>query len=129
MLVHHATEDTGAPISNSLAVALHLLNMLPTLPANFTFNAAAPLLTSFVPEVYASQPWLILNSLNLMHTPPPQSDHMAIDMLKDEIICHATATAAAASRQLPMSTPPVLPDAANSDGQEDEVGTRNSTAK
>ena len=73
-VVHEMTEDAGAPTSNSLDIALLLLNMLPTLPANLTFNTAVPLLTGFMPEVYASQPWLALNALDLTHTPPPQSD-------------------------------------------------------
>ena len=93
IVVNEMTEDGGAPVGNGLTIALHLLDMLPTLPANLTFNAAAPLLTGFVLEVYASQPWLALNALDLTHTLPPQSDQMAMNMLKDEVICLLTATA------------------------------------
>ena len=83
MVVHQTTEDVSASMSNSLVVALHLLNMLPTLLANFTFNTTAPLLTGFVPEVLAHQTWLALNSLHFMHTPPPHSNCIAMDVLKD----------------------------------------------
>ena len=103
------TEDAGSPANTSLDIALHLLDMLPTLNGNITFNAAAPILTGFMPEVYASLPWLSLSSLDLTHTPPPQNDWMAMDMLKDEIIHHIEATATKATIQLPTSIPPTLP--------------------
>ena len=115
------TEDTGAPVNSSLDIALHLLNMLPTLLVKITFNSPAPILTSFMPEVYASWPWLSLSSLDLMHTLPPQSDQMAMDVLKDEIICHIEATATKAAVQIPTSIPPTLPVHVNLDGQEDEL--------
>ena len=129
MVVHKMTEDAGTPVNSNLDIALHLLDMLLTLLGNITFNVATPILTGFVPEVYASQPWLSLSSLDPMHTPPPQSDQMAMDVLKDEIICHIEATAAKTSTQLPMSIPPALPVHVDSDRQEDELGAGDGSAK
>ena len=119
--VHQASQDAGVPMSYSLVVALHLLKLLPTLPANLTFHSAVPLLTSFEPEVYASWPWLGLNSFDLMHTPPPHSKCMAMDKLRDEIICQAAGRMMATSGQLPMSTISVPPNHADSDRQEAQL--------
>ena len=121
-------EDADAPVSNDLVIAICLLNMIPTPLANLAFNGAAPMLTSFMPEVYASQLWLRTNSLNLMHTPPPHSDCMAMDVLQDEIVCHLGGPKAA-TVQLSTATVSVPPNHAYSDGQEGEVGAGDGTTK
>ena len=126
MVVHQTTEDASTHANNGLAVALCLLNMLPTLLANFTFNAAVPLLTSFALEVYASWPWLTLSSLDIMHTLPPHSDCMAIDILKNKIIHHFTAVID--SGQIPMSIPPTPPNSTDLDRQE-KVDTGDGTTE
>ena len=81
MVVTRIMEDAGAPASNGLGIAICLVDMLPTIPADLAFHTTVPMLTSFVLEVYASKPWLKTNILNLTHTPPPHSDHMAMDVL------------------------------------------------
>ena len=85
-VVTRVMEDAGAPVSNGLGIAIHLVDMLPTILAYLAFQTIAPMLTSFAPEVYASKPWLKTNILNLMHTPTPHSNCMAMDVLCDEIV-------------------------------------------
>ena len=61
----------------------------PSFPANLTYHSTPPMITGFMPEVYAQQPWLGLHSLDLTHTPPPDSHRKAVDVLKEEIL-HST---------------------------------------
>ena len=110
MVVTRIMEDARAPVSNGLVIAICLLDMLPTLPANLVFHTAAPMLTGFAPEVYSSQLWLRINSLNLMHTPPPHSDHMAMDVLQDEIVHHLVGWPRVATVQLSTATVSVPPN-------------------
>ena len=80
------TEDVGAPLSASLSIVFHLLDTLPSFPADLTYHSTPPMITGFAPEVYAQCPWLGLHSLDLMHTPPPDSHRKAVDVLKEEIL-------------------------------------------
>ena len=47
------------------------------------------MITGFAPKVYAQRPWLGLHSLDLAHTPPPDSCRKAKDVLKEAIL-HST---------------------------------------
>ena len=85
-VVTKVMEDASAPVSNGLGIAICLVNMLPSILTDLAFHTMVPMLTSFMPEMYASKPWLKTNILDLMHTPPPHSDHMAMDVLRDKII-------------------------------------------
>ena len=122
MVVTRIMEDAGVLASNGLGIAIHLVDMLPTIPADFTFHTTAPVLTSFIPEVYASKPWLKTNILNLTHTLPPHSDCMAMDVLCDEIICNLGGAPRAATAHLPMATVAVPSSDDYLVGQEGEVG-------
>ena len=79
-------EDAGTPTSNGLGVAVCLVDMLPIILTHLAFHTDTPMLTSFVPEVYAGQPWLRTNALDLTHMPPLQSDWKALDVLCEKII-------------------------------------------
>ena len=47
-------EDTGTPMSDGLGITVCLVNMLSTILIHLAFHFAMLMLTSFVPEVYAS---------------------------------------------------------------------------
>ena len=79
-------ENTGAAMSDGLGITVHLVDMLSTIPIHLAFHSAMPMLTGFMPEVYAGWPWLRMNIMDLMHMPPLQSDQMALDVLCEEII-------------------------------------------
>ena len=64
-------QDLGAPLCAGLDIVLCLLDTLPSFPANLTYQSASPIITGFMPETYAQQPWLGVHSLDLAHTPPP----------------------------------------------------------
>ena len=67
----------------------HLLDTLPSFPADLAYHSTPPMITGFMLEVYAQWLWLGLHSLDLMHTPPPDSHRKAVDVLKEEIF-HST---------------------------------------
>ena len=73
-----------------------LLETLPSFPANLAYQSTSPIITGFVPEAYAQWPWLGLHSLDLAHTPPPDSHRKAEDVLKEAIL-HSTGGSAAAT--------------------------------
>ena len=79
------TGDIGAPLCASLDVLLHLLETLPSFPANLSYQSQSPIICGFAPEAYA-QPWLGLHSLNLPHTPSFNGCRKAEDILKEAII-------------------------------------------
>ena len=129
MVVTRIMEDAGAPVSNGLRIATCLVNMLPTIPANLAFCTTVPMLTGFTLEVYASKPWLKTNILDLTCTPPPHSDHMAMDVLRNKIVRNLGGGPRAATAPLPTATVSVPPDDAYLGGQEGEVDTRDGTTK
>ena len=49
-------EDARKPVADGLGIILHLVDMLPTILLQLTFNMATPGLTGFAPEVYAARP-------------------------------------------------------------------------
>ena len=79
-------EDTGTSVSKGLGIAVHLVDMLPTIPIHLAFHSSTPGLTSFMPEVYATRPWFRTDILDLTHMPPLQSDRKALDVLCEEIV-------------------------------------------
>ena len=79
-------EDAGAPTGDGLRITVCLVDKLPTILIHLAFNSSTPGLTSFIPEVYAAQPWFRMDILDLSHMPPPQRDHKASDVLCKEII-------------------------------------------
>ena len=68
MTMFQITGDTGAPLCASLDIMLHLLDTLPSFPANLSYQSNSPIICGFASEAYA-QPWLGLHSLNLACTP------------------------------------------------------------
>ena len=105
MTMHQITEDVGAPLSAGLTIVLCLLDTLPSFPADLAYHSTPPMITGFMPEVYAQWPWLGLHSLDLTHTLPPDSHRKAEDVLKEEFF-HSTGgnTAAAVSTGQSAST-------------------------
>ena len=103
------TEDIGVPLCAGLAIVFSLLDTLPSFPANLTYQSTSPMITGFTPEVYAQWPWLGLHSLDLAHTPPPDSHRKAKDVLKEAIL-HSTggnvATPASMGLSASISTVP-----------------------
>ena len=110
MVVTKVMEDVGAPMSNGLGIAFCLVDMLPSIPTYLAFHAMVPMLTSFALEVYANKPWLKTNILDLMHTPPPLSDRMAMDVLQDKIIHNLGGVPRATTVHLPTATVSVPSD-------------------
>ena len=84
--VFQIVEDTGAPLCAFLDILLCLLDTLPSLPPNLSYQSQSPIICGFSPAAYA-QPWLGLHSLNLPHAPSFDSGRKAEDVLKDAIIC------------------------------------------
>ena len=66
--VFQIVEDTGAPLCAFLDILLRLLDTLPSLPPNLSYQSQSPIICGFSPAAYA-QPWLGLHSLNLPHAP------------------------------------------------------------
>ena len=121
-------EDVGAPASNGLGINVCLVNMLLTILIHLAFHSAMPMLTGFTPEVYASQPWLRTNNLDVMHTPPLQSDQKAIDVLREEIINNLGGAPKAAKVVEPIVCFS-MSSLSSVGGQAGEVGTGDGTSK
>ena len=91
------TWDIGMPLCASLNIVLHLLETLPSFPANLTYQSNSTIICGFVPEAYA-QPWLGIHSPDLEHTPPFNSRRKAEDVLKEAILCSTGGSAATTVR-------------------------------
>ena len=46
-------EDAGKPVADGLGIAMHLVDMLPTIMIHLAFHSSTSGLTGFVPEIYA----------------------------------------------------------------------------
>ena len=103
--VFQIVEDTGAPLCAFLDILLRLLDTLPSLPLNLSYQSQSPIICGFSPAAYA-QPWLGLHSLNLPHAPSFDSGRKAEDVLKDAII--------RSTRGGPVSKARVIPAASTS---------------
>ena len=78
-------EDTGAQLCTFLNIIFCLLDMLPSLPPNLSYQGQSPIICGFSPVAYV-QPWLGLHNLNLPHAPSFDRGRNAKDILKDAII-------------------------------------------
>ena len=85
MTMFQITGDIGVPLCASLDIVLHLLETLPSFPANITYQSNSPIICGFLPKAYA-QPWLGLHSLGFAHVPHLDSRRKAKDVLKEAII-------------------------------------------
>ena len=103
--VFQIVEDTGAPLCAFLDILLRLLDTLPSLPPNLSYQSQSPITCGFSPAAYA-QPWLGLHSLNLPHAPSFDGGRKAEDVLKDAII--------RSTRGRPVSKARVIPAASTS---------------
>ena len=103
--VFQIVEDTGAPVCAFLDILFCLLDTLPSLPPNLSYQSQSPLTCGFSPVAYA-QPWLGLHNLNLPHAPSFDGSRKARDILKDAIIC--------SSQGRPVSKAKVIPAASTS---------------
>ena len=92
------------------------------------FHTLAPMLTGIVPDVYASKPWLKTNVLDLMHTSPPHSDCMAMDLLHDEIVHNMGGAQKVATKCFTVATVAMSSDDYLG-GEEGGVGAGDGTAK
>ena len=96
----------------------HLLDTLPSFPANLTYQSTSPMITGFTPKVYAQQPWLGLHSLDLAHTPPPDSHRKAEDVLKEAILHSTGGNAATAVSTGPSTSTSTAPKQTRQDADE-----------
>ena len=103
------TGDIGSPLCAGLAIVFHLLDTLPSFPANLAYQSTSPMITGFVPEVYAQRPLLGLHSLDLTHTPPPDSHRKAKDVLKEAILHRTGGNAAATVSTGPSASTSTVP--------------------
>ena len=95
-MMFQITGDIRVPLCAGLSIVFHLLDTLPSFPANLAYQSTSPMITGFVPQVYDQRPWLGLHCLDLAHTPPPDSLRKAKDVLKEAIL-HSTGGNAAAT--------------------------------
>ena len=113
----------GAPLCASLAIVFHLLDTLPSFPANLTYQSTSPMITGFTPEVYAQHPWLGLHSLDLTHTPcHHDSCRKAEDVLKEAIFCSTGGNAATAVSTGPSASTSTAPKQPGCDADEHPSG-------
>ena len=53
-VVTQVMEDAGKSVADGLGIALHLVDMLPTIPLQLAFNTATAGLIGCTPKVYAA---------------------------------------------------------------------------
>ena len=91
-VVSQVMEDTGKSVVDGLGIALHLVDMLPTIPLQLAFNIATAGLLGCAPKVYAAWPKTRTDSLDFSHAPPPGSDRDTMAILHEEILKSAHGT-------------------------------------
>ena len=101
--VFQIVEDTGAPLCAFLDIIFRLLDTLPSLPPNLSYQGQSPIICGFSPAAYA-QPWLGLHNLNLPHVPSFDSSRKAKDVLKDAIIRSTRGRPASKARVIPAAS-------------------------
>ena len=106
--VFQIVEDTGAPLCAFLDILLHLLDTLPSLPPNLSYQSQSPMICGFSPTAYA-QPWLGLHNLNLPHAPSFDSGRKAEDILKDAIIHSTRGGPVSKARVIPATSTSTAP--------------------
>ena len=85
-VVSQVMENAGKSVAGGLGIALHLVDMLPTIPLQLAFNTATAGLPGCTPKVYAVQPKMGTDGLDFSHAPPPGSDRDAMTVLGKEIL-------------------------------------------
>ena len=73
-VVIQVMEDAGKSTVDSLGIALHLIDMLPTIPLQLAFNTATAGPIGCTPEVYTAWPKMRTDGLDFSHAPPPGSN-------------------------------------------------------
>ena len=111
-------EDLRAPLCAGLTIVFCLLDTLPSFPASLAYQNTSPIITGFAPEAYAQQPWLGLHSLDLAHTPPPDSHRKAKDVLKEAILCSTGGNAATTVSTGPSTSTSTTPKQTRQDADE-----------
>ena len=108
MKMFEITGDAGAPLCTSLDVMLHLLDTLPSFPANLSYQSNSPIICSFVPKAYA-QPWLGLHGVNPARLLSFESHRKATDILKEAIIQRTGSGAVSTVRADPSASTSTAP--------------------
>ena len=108
MMLLQITRDLGAPLSAGLHIVLHLLETLPSLPANLAYQSNPPTMCGFVPEAYA-QPWLGPFNLDPTYIPSLNSHRRAQDVLKEAILCSTKGNASATAITGPSTSISMTP--------------------
>ena len=85
-VVSQVMEDAGKYTVDGMGIALHLVDMLPTIPLQLTFSTATAGLLECTPEVYAARPKTRTDGLDFSHAPPLGSDRDAMAVLREEIL-------------------------------------------
>ena len=85
-VVNQVMEKAGRSVADGLGIALHLVDMLPTIPLQLAFNTATAGLFRCTPKVYAVRPTMGTDGLDFSYAPPPGSDRNAMTVLGDEIL-------------------------------------------
>ena len=106
--VFQIVKGTGAPLCACLNILLCLLDTLPSLPPNLSYQSQSPIICGFSPAAYA-QPWLGLHSLNLPHAPSFDSGRKAEDVLKDAIIRSTRGGPVSKARVIPATSTSTAP--------------------
>ena len=103
--------NSGGHWGTSLCLPRHsirLLDTLPSLPLNLSYQSQSPLICGFYPTAYA-QPWLGLHNLNLPHAPSFDGGQRARDVLKEAITCSSQGRPVSKARLSPLPPPPQHP--------------------
>ena len=79
-------EDAGKPTADGLGITLCLVDMLSIIPIHLAFHSSTPVLTGFMPEVYATKPKFRMDPLDFSHMLPLQSNWKVLDVLCEEIV-------------------------------------------
>ena len=78
-------EGAGKPTADGLGISLHLVDMLPTILLQITFNIATQGITSFALEVYAALPKSRTDLLDFSYVPALKSEQYVMSVLHEEI--------------------------------------------
>ena len=79
-------ENAGKSMADGLEIALHLVNMLPTISLQLAFNTATAGLPGCAPEVYAVLLQMGTDGLDFSYAPPPGSGRDVMTLLGKEIL-------------------------------------------
>ena len=91
-VVMKVMEDVGKPTADGLGIAMHLVEILPTILLHLAFHLSTPGLTIFTPEVYATRPKSRTDLLDFSNIPPLHSSRMVLHVLREEIVKNVQGT-------------------------------------